>query len=763
MENHAAAPNIGEEALAAGDWPSARTFFETTLTETDDPEAHLGLGRALWWMQDIDGALFHVEAAYAAFRSRGDRREAAAAALWLSREYAAAHGNEPASSGWEARAEGLLRDEGPCIEQGWLALTRAERATTPNGSRSPRARLSTSPVHTAMRTSKRSRSRGSATPRWPQGTSLPGTTKLDEAMAAVTGGEVDRLETIGDVTCTAIAAFELAADWQRIERWGQVIEAWVRQHNSAPVIGFCNACCAELFLSSGQWEMAEGLLTEGLDVLRSSDQRARCVHPAAKLAELRLLQGRIEEAEQLLAGYEELPEAAHALASLYLARGETSVATAVIRRRLNRTGGDSVLAAPFLALLVDVQLTEGDMAGADASAERLRGIGERSALPRVQAAAAFAAGKVAEARGDDDASDRLAEAVAAFSDQGMTLDAAMARMRLAGSLEDGGPRRGHRRRAGRAHGVRTSRGSSPRGCGGRVPARARLLGTDGSQGTGSAHTPGDGSARPVGARTHERRDRRTPVHQHEDRRAPREQHPREAASEEPLRGRRLRAAGRRRDPDPKIGNPPDPSSRVSHQDSPHQTKEVRCVAQQTSRSGKNALKREISISVEHRTTASPEAVYDVLSDLRTHAVWGGVPPTKKSGLLSIEAPSGEATVGTEWNSTGGDPMGRFTDRSVVTQAVRPSVFEFVTEARLTTKKDATADWTNVHRYELRPDGDGCVIAYTVRIARISALPGMLRMFNLPVLSGMAVKESTKVVRRGVEKLAAFVEQRADAR
>ena len=150
----------------------------------------------------------------------------------------------------------------------------------------------------------------------------------------------------------------------------------------------------------------------------------------------------------------------------------------------------------------------------------------------------------------------------------------------------------------------------------------------------------------------------------------------------------------------------------------------------------------------------------MLSDLRTHAVWGGVPPTKKSGLLSIEAPSGEATVGTEWTSTGGDPMGRFTDRSVVTQAVRPSVFEFVTEARLTTKKDATADWTNVHRYELRPEGDGCVIAYTVRIARISALPGMLRMFNLPVLSGMAVKESTKVVRRGVEKLAAFVEQRA---
>ena len=435
MENHSGAPNIGDEALAAGDWSSARTFFENALTENDDPEAHIGLGRSLWWMQDIDGALFHMEAAYAAFRSRGDRREAAAAALWLSREYAAAHGNEPASAGWEARAEGLLRDEGPCIEQGWLALTRAERATTPERiAVAAREALDIARAHADADLEAEALARvGYA--EVAAGDVVQGTSKLDEAMASVTGGEVDRLETIGDVTCTAIAAFELAADWQRIERWGQVIEAWVRQHNSAPVIGFCNACCAELFLSSGQWEMAEGLLTEGLDVLRSSDQRARCVHPAAKLAELRLLQGRIEEAEQLLAGYEELPEAAHALASLHLARGETSVATAVIRRRLNRTGGDSVLAAPFLALLVDVQLTGGDVAGADTSAGRLRVIGERSALPRVRASAAFATGKVAEARGEDDASDRLAEAVAAFSDQGMTLDAAIARMRLAGSLE----------------------------------------------------------------------------------------------------------------------------------------------------------------------------------------------------------------------------------------------------------------------------------------------------------------------------------------
>lgn len=187
------------------------------------------------------------------------------------------------------------------------------------------------------------------------------------------------------------------------------------------------------------------------------------------------------------------------------------------------------------------------------------------------------------------------------------------------------------------------------------------------------------------------------------------------------------------------------------------------MAQQTNASGTNALKRELTLWVEHRTSASPEAVYDVLSDLRTHAIWGGVSAKRKTGLLSIEAPAGEAFVGTEFESTGGDPGGRFSDRSVVTQAVRPSVFEFVTEAALTTKKGAVADWTNVHHYELRPDGDGCVISYTVRIARISALPGMLRVLTLPVLSRIANHEATKVVRRGVESLARMVEERAKAR
>jgi hypothetical protein len=57
----------------------------------------------------------------------------------------------------------------------------------------------------------------------------------------------------------------------------------------------------------GHLKAAERELTGALRKLTESGRRARCVHRAAKLAELRVLQGRYEEAERLAEGYEALP------------------------------------------------------------------------------------------------------------------------------------------------------------------------------------------------------------------------------------------------------------------------------------------------------------------------------------------------------------------------------------------------------------------------------------------------------------------------
>jgi hypothetical protein len=173
----------------------------------------------------------------------------------------------------------------------------------------------------------------------------------------------------------------------------------------------------------------------------------------------------------------------------------------------------------------------------------------------------------------------------------------------------------------------------------------------------------------------------------------------------------------------------------------------------------NTLKKEFVVPVEADAKASADTVYAVLADLRTHKIWAGDRQAKKTRLLTIDAPTGPATAGTEFRSTGLDPMGAFEDSSVVTEASPGRAFEFVTEARLTTKKGKTSDWTNVQRYELTPIPEGTRIAWTGRITRISELPGMVALFNVPVLRELALKMAAKVSRRTVRNLARYAEER----
>lgn len=173
----------------------------------------------------------------------------------------------------------------------------------------------------------------------------------------------------------------------------------------------------------------------------------------------------------------------------------------------------------------------------------------------------------------------------------------------------------------------------------------------------------------------------------------------------------------------------------------------------------NALNsRELRTRAEAKCGAPPGVVYELLADLKTHAVWGGAWQPRNCQRASFHAPDGEAIVGTEFESTGTDPKGRFSYRSVVTDVARPSMFEFVTEARLETKGGDRSDWTLTHRYELTPAGTGSDITYTVTVARISALVGMLALLRIPLMSGLMMKGTARVARRNIRNLARMAEQ-----
>ncbi|RDV09386.1 DNA-binding response regulator [Arthrobacter sp. RT-1] len=426
----------GERLLASTDWAAAASAFESVLAVNDEPAAHDGLGRALWWLRDADRAITERTLAYAGFRRSGQNSRAFKAAVWLAREYAEALGNEAASRGWFARAEGLASRLPDGAEAGWLAVTRGLLQADPAAARED--------ARTALQAA-----RGADDPEL-EATALAllglgtiaagdvpeGMTLVDEAMVVVTAGELRDRMVFGDVCCMVTRASEESCDVSRLSQWNTTVMHFMERTGHPALMEFCGTCCAEILLASGNITSAEGWLTKTLHELDQAGHRARCVHPAAKLAELRLLQGRVEEAGRLLAGFEDRPDALLATAAVRLAAGDTAVAAALLHRRIHHVAG-GLLAVPLLALLAEVELAQGNPGQALETSRRLDGIAAETRWPRALATAHLAAGRAAAAGGDaSSARARLDSAIEIFGELKMPLEAARARLSMAEALRD---------------------------------------------------------------------------------------------------------------------------------------------------------------------------------------------------------------------------------------------------------------------------------------------------------------------------------------
>lgn len=153
-----------------------------------------------------------------------------------------------------------------------------------------------------------------------------------------------------------------------------------------------------------------------------------------------------------------------------------------------------------------------------------------------------------------------------------------------------------------------------------------------------------------------------------------------------------------------------------------------------------------------------DAVYDLLEDLRSHLEWAGQRQLETTRLLTLEAPPGGASVGTEFVTTGSDgKVARWSDRSVVTEATRPEVFEFVTEGRRDGKPGARP-WlsTAVHRYEIASVPGGCQVRYTEELTRLTGAP---RILFARGINRIVFRMSAKYMRRGFDALLALAEER----
>jgi hypothetical protein len=178
------------------------------------------------------------------------------------------------------------------------------------------------------------------------------------------------------------------------------------------------------------------------------------------------------------------------------------------------------------------------------------------------------------------------------------------------------------------------------------------------------------------------------------------------------------------------------------------------------RDGRRTGWRNPVLRFEGACRAPAEVVYDLLADLQSHLEWAGQRQRETTRLLTLTAPPGPAGVGVEFLTTGSDgKVARWSDRSVVTEATRPEVFEFVTDGRRQ-GKPGHRPWlaTAVHRYVIAPEAGGCRVTYTEDLARLAGAPWMLRTRGV---SQVVFRVSAKYMRRGFDGLLALAEERAD--
>jgi DNA-binding CsgD family transcriptional regulator len=425
----------GRVALRCGDPVRARRAFEAAMSDMDCGDVIEGLARASYLEMDFPEAIKGWERAYAAHRDARDHVGVVRVARTLAYMYLAIVGDWAVGSGWLSRARTLLGDEIDSPQHGWVALNvgmfESDRVAKERSFRnalsvarntgdedlaaSALAYLGASLVHTD---------------RTEEGMLL-----LDEALAAVAGGDVEDFCVVEEIFCQLFSACEYAHDVERADQWIRIGESIAERRRLPAVSAFCRTHYGGLLTAAGRWPEADVALTEAVR-LWGLGQKSLRGGALVRLADLRVRQGRFEEAEELLAGLDAAsdPAVARPLATIHLAHGDPTLARDVLERALAQMETTSTAAGPLLALLVDVNLSENLVRDAALAADKLSACATLHASHYLSAVAALARGRVCLAAQTGDPQACLREALTGFAKAQMPMEVADSRLALANAL-----------------------------------------------------------------------------------------------------------------------------------------------------------------------------------------------------------------------------------------------------------------------------------------------------------------------------------------
>jgi DNA-binding NarL/FixJ family response regulator len=369
------------------------------LLEADDlvllAQAALLIGK------EADGSDF-LARAHQAFMDRGDTQLAARCAFWLGFTLLLS-GESSKAGGWLSRASRLLEGEPDCVEKGYLLLPTGYRAVrsgdtataqvafeqaTAVGERFGDKDLETLGLQGQGRTLIR------------QGEITQGVGLLDEAMVAVTAGEVSPLNA-GGVYCSVIEACGEIFDLKRAQEWTSELEKWcASQPDLVPYRGHCLVHRAELLQLRGEWQDALEWAERAKEWFSRPAPKPAVGEAFYQVGEVQRLRGNFVESEE---AYRQASQwyqtAGPGLALLRLAQGRVEAANAAIRRMAEEVQQPGPRAR-VLDAYVEIVLAAGDLAAARAAANELASIAARNDIPFLRALCYRSSGAVLAAEGN---------------------------------------------------------------------------------------------------------------------------------------------------------------------------------------------------------------------------------------------------------------------------------------------------------------------------------------------------------------------------
>lgn len=363
------------------------------------------LAMAAYLIGRDEAAVAGFERAHHAFLDRGEIGRAVRGAFWVGM-LLIQRGRHAEGGGWLGRAGRLLDEHAlDAVERGYLLIPAALRAL---GSGDPRQ------AHEMFGDAAAIAQRfgdpdlvalgrlGRGTALVAMGEARQGVAMLDEAMLAVTTGDVSPIAA-GIIYCALIIACRDIFDWRRAQEWTAALSRWcATQQDLKPYRGQCLVHRSEIMQLRGEWPDAMAEAQRACEHLADPPGDPVLGMAHYQLAELLRLRGEFSRAER---AYREAGESGHpvqpGLALLRLAQGRIDEADAAIRRVMVEAEDDRVKRCRVLAAFVEIVLAAGDVDAARTATGELTAFAADLDAPYLRAVAETARGAIMLAERDD--------------------------------------------------------------------------------------------------------------------------------------------------------------------------------------------------------------------------------------------------------------------------------------------------------------------------------------------------------------------------